>query len=135
MTRLPAWTWTVVVMRSRVSSSRWAQAIIDELNTYAEVSPSGCGVKLWLRGAVPGGGRRSGQVELYSNRRFFTLTGQQLAGTPTTINDRPGELLQLLRRLLTAAVPRPTTHHVHTTRAKPRLVAPVVNTGGVGGGA
>ena len=110
----------------------WAQAIIDELNTYTEVSPSGCGVKLWLRGAVPSGGRRSGQVELYSDRRFFTLTGQQLAGTPTTIYDRPGELLQLLRRL-PAAVPTPTTHHVHTTPAKPRFGCPVVNTGALVG--
>jgi putative DNA primase/helicase len=100
----------------------WAQAIIDELDTYAETSPSGSGVKLWLLGAVPGGGRRSGQVELYSERRFFTLTGQHVAGTPTTINDRPCQLLQLLRRLPAAASPP----HVLTTTAKPRLVAPVV---------
>jgi primase-polymerase (primpol)-like protein len=109
----------------------WAQSVIDELSTYTEVSPSGTGVKLWLRGAVPGGGRRSGQVELYSERRFFTLTGQHVAGTPTTINDRQAELLQLLRRLPAAAAPTPPTH-VLTTPAKPRLVAPVVCTG-VGG--
>ena len=108
--------------------AQWAQDFISDLDSYAEVSPSGCGVKLFLRGAVPGGGRRLGPVELYSERRYFAVTGQHLAGTPNVLKDRDAHLLRLLRRLDHAPTPP-----VLTTTAEPRLVpADVVSTGGGG---
>ncbi|WP_446194359.1 phage NrS-1 polymerase family protein, partial [Ezakiella coagulans] len=45
------------------------------LNSYAEISPSGSGVHIICGGHLPNGGRRKGNVEMYDNSRFFTITG------------------------------------------------------------
>ena len=51
----------------------WAQKIVDVAGGYAEVSPSGRGVHIIVRGKAPNSKR--GPVEAYSERRFFTMTG------------------------------------------------------------
>lgn len=56
----------------------WACWIIETLDTYTETSPSGCGVKMFLRGKL---GRNHGHVEgqnveIYSFGAYFTVTGQ-----------------------------------------------------------
>mgnify|MGYP001041490783 CR=1 FL=1 len=69
----------------------WALELIQLANTYSEVSPSGKGVKLWIKGRMPGNkGRRNdhyktGGVEIYPHTRYFTVTGQHLDGTPLEI--------------------------------------------------
>src|SRR5262245_31006491 len=57
----------------------WAQAIIDQFNTYAEISPSNTGLKLFMHGRISGDaiGKRAG-VEIYDRKRFFTVTGKAL---------------------------------------------------------
>lgn len=62
----------------------WAQAIIDEAASYAEVSPSGSGVKIWVIGAIPTSAK-SAHIELYDRSRYFTVTGQRLKGAPSDI--------------------------------------------------
>lgn len=69
-----------------------AQWIVDTLNTYTEVSPSGRGVKLFLRAKLPPSGRRKGKVEMYDTGRYFTVTGRHLAGTPSAVEERQAEL-------------------------------------------
>jgi putative DNA primase/helicase len=54
----------------------WAKEIVDYLDGYAEVSPSGRGVHVIVRGKTPS--RRRGAIEVYSSERFFTMTGQAL---------------------------------------------------------
>jgi len=54
----------------------WAEKIVEALAGYAEVSPSGRGVHVIVRGKVPG--RKRGSVEAYSMARFFTMTGEAL---------------------------------------------------------
>jgi putative DNA primase/helicase len=54
----------------------WAEKIVDVLDGYAEVSPSGRGVHVVVRGKTPS--RRRGAIEIYSSERFFTMTGQAL---------------------------------------------------------
>lgn len=49
-------------------------AIYDRFDSYAELSPSGRGLHIIVRGSVPRGRRRS-KVEVYSSERFFTMTG------------------------------------------------------------
>jgi primase-polymerase (primpol)-like protein len=56
----------------------WAQGIIDLLNSYTEISPSGTGVKIICKGTKPGTRSRKGKVEMYEHSRFFTLTGNVL---------------------------------------------------------
>jgi hypothetical protein len=62
----------------------WAETIFA--NTYREISPSGCGVKGFFWGTLPGPGfKRSGVgpggqfgLEMYDAGRFFTVTGDIL---------------------------------------------------------
>jgi putative DNA primase/helicase len=64
-----------------------AQAIVDRLDSYTEVSPSGTGVHIIVKAKVPPGGNRRdvewrpgvpGVIEMYDHARFFTMTGQRL---------------------------------------------------------
>lgn len=68
----------------------WAQAIIDEAGSYAEISPSGNGVKLWVIGAIPTSAK-SAHIELYDRSRYFTVTGQRLKGSPLEV--KPAQAL------------------------------------------
>lgn len=54
------------------------------LGTYAEVSPSGEGVKALCLGELPSSWK-AGYCEGYGQDRFFTLTFRQLRGTPDAI--------------------------------------------------
>jgi primase-polymerase (primpol)-like protein len=57
----------------------WAREIISRVpEGYIEVSPSGTGVHIIIRGSVRGGGVRKGPVEMYSRGRYFTITGVAL---------------------------------------------------------
>lgn len=85
-----------------------AAAIIAELETYAEVSPSGRGVKLFGKGSIPSDrGRRfdhqwgsgGGSIELYSHGRFFTVTGNHWPESPSEIRDFDRPLKELFLRL------------------------------------
>lgn len=69
----------------------WAQRIIDMCASYTEISPSGTGAKIFVRGTLPEAlivsfGPHTG-IEVYSRQRYFTTTGNHLAGTPLTIAD------------------------------------------------
>jgi hypothetical protein len=77
---------------------KWVLSSLSELDTYAEESPSGLGVKAFARGALPPGGRKKDRIEMYERVRFFTVTGRHVDGTPTTINERTPQLAALHRR-------------------------------------
>ena len=66
----------------------WARQIIIGLNSYTEVSPSGNGLHIFVRGHLPDKGQKRGPIELYDRERYFTVTGAHLPGTPTTIEER-----------------------------------------------
>jgi primase-polymerase (primpol)-like protein len=56
-----------------------AQKILDRVQDgYLEISPSGRGIHVIIRGDVRGGGIRRGPVEMYSRGRYFTITGRVL---------------------------------------------------------
>jgi putative DNA primase/helicase len=81
-----------------------ALEIIDALDSYAEISPSGTGVKVFLRGELPPGRRETGavpwrgyltgvvpaedakyEIAVFSERRYFTVTGMHLDHTPADV--------------------------------------------------
>ena len=66
----------------------WALEIVRHLNSYTEVSPSGTGLHIWIKGKLPPGARRKGKVEMYDTARYFTVTGHHLEGTPINIEPR-----------------------------------------------
>src|SRR5215217_2089332 len=92
----------------------WAREIIDELDSYTEISPSGTGIHILLRATLPDGRNRKGPVEIYSHSRYFTVTGKHLEGTPHTIENRQEQILALRRRVLGEPV---STNGHETTRS------------------
>lgn len=50
------------------------QTIFNASQGYAELSPSGSGLHLIVKGEVPTG-RRRGKIEVYSSERYMTMTG------------------------------------------------------------
>jgi putative DNA primase/helicase len=78
------------------SPEPWAQAIVAKMNSYTELSPSGNGLHIIVKGKLPKGlGNRTGQIEIYSRSRYFTMTGKHFPGTPRTIEHRQSELVGL----------------------------------------
>jgi len=64
--------------------------ILDELDSYAEVSPSGTGIHAIVKAAKPGercstsATTWGGKIEMYDRDRFFTVTGRVLRNAPAT---------------------------------------------------
>lgn len=89
-----------------------AQRIIDDVDSLTEISPSGTGVHIWLRGTLPPTGRRRGNVEMYSSGRFIAWTGVLISGSTDRVQDRDDEVNALHGRVfgpkeptLSAALP------------------------------
>jgi Protein of unknown function (DUF3987) len=65
----------------------WAEEFLDSLpSSYAEYTPSGYGLRIWVRGKLPGAKRMfkldpkvgfgsKVQIEVYDSARYFTVTG------------------------------------------------------------
>ncbi len=51
----------------------WALEIIRYFDSYTELSCTAGGLHIIVRGEIPN--RRKGDVEVYSSKRFFTVTG------------------------------------------------------------
>lgn len=86
----------------------WAQEVIDELDSYTEVSQSGTGVHVIIEGKKPGERKRQGQVEIYDDVRFFALTGRLWPGTRPTIEQRQQQLEELHARVFGVVRAAPT---------------------------
>ena len=107
----------------------WAQHWLTHLDSYAEYSPSGTGIHILVRGTIPHGLRRrvpgaphtEAAIELYCQRRYFTITGRHVQGTPTTIQTRP-EVLTALYTELTASRKHPQERETRP-RASTRSLA------------
>lgn len=56
----------------------WARDIVETLDTYVEYSPSGTGLHCLCKGTLPEGNVRDGNIELYEDSRYFTITGKSV---------------------------------------------------------
>ena len=94
----------------------WAQTVLDRLDTYAEVSPSGLGVKAYLlidradiaplraiMGTQHGrqfkqanGAAHPPAIELYISHRYFAVTWQAMDGRPDELRVVPLDDLRWL---------------------------------------
>jgi hypothetical protein len=73
-----------------------AVQMVSLLDSYTEVSPSGTGVKLWVRAALDRAWKKPG-VEVYPHARWFAVTGQTLPDRPLAVESRQAELADLIR--------------------------------------
>src|ERR1017187_4803349 len=58
---------------------------VAKLNTYTALSFSGEGLHSLAYGKLPWKANRSGKVEMYTDARFFVVTGRQMTGTPDQV--------------------------------------------------
>jgi hypothetical protein len=82
----------------------WARRIVERFgDSYAEISPSGRGLKIWTRGSLPrnlAGVRVSGgQIEIYDHARYFTVTGRIFRDAPLEVEDHAVDLRALFEFL------------------------------------
>src|SRR5581483_2360815 len=79
------------------TTQEWALEIMADLQSYTELSPSGTGFHILCQSTkpLPPTGRKKGDVEMYGDKRYFTMTGNQVPGTPSTAEDCTEELLVL----------------------------------------
>jgi len=88
----------------------WAAAIVTQVDSYSEASPTDTGVHILAEGTLPTDDRKSGRVEMYTEGRYFTITGRHLPGTPPTIEARQDALTAVhaahVARAPTPAPPR-----------------------------
>lgn len=78
----------------------WARDIVDQLRSYTEITPSGVGLRVIVKAMLPLGGRKRGMesgggVELYDRLRYMTMTGNRLADTRESIEERGIEIAQV----------------------------------------
>ena len=84
----------------------FALQVIADLHSYTERTPSGNGLRVWVKAALPHGGRKKGHVEMYDSLRFFTFTGAHLETTPATIENRQAQVEALHAKVFTRPAPR-----------------------------
>lgn len=81
--------------------------IIEAFNSYTEVSPSGKGFHIWVRGTVPKSiNDRKLKIEVYSSQRYMTVTGNVCLKAPIELRQYLlDELFSDLRKRTNAEQP------------------------------
>jgi hypothetical protein len=100
--------------------SPWAQRVVERFrHSYQEVSPSGTGIKILIRGRLPGTEHRwrlnpadpLAYVEWFDAAKYTTLTGHRVPGTGEDVAEGQAELDELYRECFPQAtdpVPAPS---------------------------
>lgn len=103
----------------------WAQAIVEDFNSYTEISPSGTGIHIFCKGDWPANGwhkvkvgekpqdgSKQPGIEVYNHERYFTVTGKQVSDS--TELRSAGDALQRLfathhkKKAVTESAPQST---------------------------
>lgn len=72
-----------------------AQRIVNVLDSYTEVSPSGTGIHTIAKGCLPEGKRKGAGIEMYEEKRFFTFTGNIIPGHSKPIRECTNEISEI----------------------------------------
>ena len=80
--------------------SELAKEVLDRIDGYAEVSPSGTGIKLFAKTNLDGSRTKKEMgVELYREGRYFTVTGQAMGDGHDDLSDEVQTLDWLIERV------------------------------------
>lgn len=128
----------------------WASEIVEQIDSYTELSPSGTGLKIFARGSpdlqfpakstkavdAPATSAKSPQIEILA-KKYTTLTGNHYGGTPQTIEDASGYLDNMARWLAEDRAGfvrehQPASATPWTTELLLRAADKIPNTGAVG---
>ncbi|MFZ1074784.1 MAG: hypothetical protein WAN50_00190 [Minisyncoccia bacterium] len=103
------------------------QEIYKSFNSYSELSPSGKGLHIWVRGRVESGAKLPAQhLEVYSESRYFTVTGQTINDVP--ILERQPLIDELYNAIRTAQSNHAGTETIVESQAQTREDIEVWNT-------
>ena len=78
--------------------SKKAQRIIERANSYTELSPSGRGIHIIVKGILPAAITKNDGVEAYDRDRFFTVSGRRLISAPCAVNEAQDLLDELYEK-------------------------------------
>jgi putative DNA primase/helicase len=97
----------------------WARDAVAEFGTYAEISPSDTGLHILGRAkllkALTKTKWHSGHIEMYSEGRYFTITGRKLPDAPPDVSNIQPQADEWYRRLTATPAKNgddPATAHV-----------------------
>jgi hypothetical protein len=80
-----------------------SRAVVIELDSYGEYSPSGTGCHVLGLGKLPGPGIKkpfgNGAIEIKSDGFYFTYTARHLSKTPSELMDRKDQVTKLYNRV------------------------------------
>ena len=89
-----------VIDRETGAVDERAAAVVEALDSYAEISPSGTGVHILCRGQLPtagGKGVKTDWLEAYEAGRYFTVTGEPF-GVARPLRDATEAMRGILER-------------------------------------
>ena len=66
------------LMKQKPEVKNWLKRAI-EAGAYCEISPSQSGLRIFVLGRLEDKGRNAGGLEIYDNKRFLTITGEEIA--------------------------------------------------------
>jgi len=110
-----------------------ARSIISACGSYTELSPSGNGAHIIVKGETQTFKSNELGIEVFCGRQFFTVTGQPMAGTPSEVSAINAEVLEKLRRTVkgaqqaTPAPARPAGAQGENTAAKIESALAMIN--------
>lgn len=66
----------------------WVLDIIERADSFAQISTSGTGVHVFLRGKLDGAEKNEAEgIEIYDRGRYFAMTGDHIPNTPVEIRE------------------------------------------------
>jgi putative DNA primase/helicase len=98
-----------------------AARVLAALDSYAELSSSGRGLRIWVRGNLPPGGRRRENIEMYEAERFVPVSGCRWESAPSEVWERQAELEQFHRDCFPALPSRRPPGMAATNRPGPHV--------------
>ncbi len=94
--------------------SSWALKWIELFSfsgAYMEYSPSGTGIKIFTKAKLPFHGRKNGDIEIYDQARYFTVTGNVYGLCQKEIPNQQAAVDQLLDEVFSNQ-PKTTTNKI-----------------------
>lgn len=89
-----------------VDNQDFVDEFVESLQSYTEYSKSGTGIHIICKGKLPDGARRRGNVEMYSDRRYFIMTGNVYNPNYTKIVDCTEKIKVLHSKYLYSEAPK-----------------------------
>lgn len=98
-----------------LDNADFIEEFVETLQSYTEFSRSNNGIHIICKGTLPQGNRRRGSVEMYSERRYFIMTGNLYSERYTSIVDCTDTIKVLHAKYLGDLTPK----------VAPKIVEPV----------